>query len=78
MLGRQGALLDAAAREALPLGEGLIAGVDEVRGVLRANMLAGEEGALEVDALDVGTHEVVSARLVGLRDGPAGAADALD
>ena len=77
-LGRHGALNDATTRSLLPLVEDLLRGVNQISGVLRAHMLHGKEGALQVDALNAGTAEVGAATLVSLSDGGAGVLDLLD
>ena len=77
-LGRHGALNDATTRSLLPLIEDLLGGIDKVSGVLRAHVLHGKEGALQVDALNASTAEVGAATLVRLSDGGAGVLDLLD
>jgi len=77
-LGGQGALDDAAAGLLLPALEDLVAGIDEVLGVLGAHVLHREERALEVDALDVRAAEARVAGVVGCGDGGAALADVLD
>ena len=77
-LGGQGALDDAAAGLLLPALEDLVAGIDEVLGVLGAHVLHREERTLEVDALDVRAAEARVAGVVGCGDGGAALADVLD
>lgn len=77
-LGGHGALNDATARSLLPLVENLLGGVNQVSGVLRAHVLHGKEGALQVDALNAGTAEVGAAALVRLGDSSAGVLDLFD
>ena len=77
-LGRHGALNDATARSLLPLIEDLLGGIDKISGVLRAHVLHGKEGALQVDALNACTAEVGAATFVRLGDGGAGILDLLD
>ena len=77
-LGRHGALNDATARSLLPLIEDLLGGIDKISGVLRAHVLHGKEGALQIDALNASTAEVGAATLVRLGDGGAGILDLLD
>ena len=77
MLGRQGALADAAAGGLLPVLEELDRGVDEVLGVLGAHVLLREEGALQVDALDMGAGKLGTTLLVGLGNGGAGRTNVL-
>lgn len=77
-LGRHGALNDATARSLLPLIEDLLGGIDKISGVLRAHVLHGKEGALQIDALNASTAEVGAAALVRLGDGGAGILDLLD
>ena len=77
-LGRHGALDDATTRSLLPLIKDLLGGIDKISGVLRAHVLHGKEGALQVDALNASTAEVGAATLVRLSDGGAGVLDLLD
>ena len=72
------ALDDTSASSLLPLVEDLLGGIDQVSGVLRAHVLHGKEGALQVDALNASTAEVGAATLVRLSDGGAGVLDLLD
>ena len=77
-LGRHSALNDATARSLLPLIEDLLGGIDKISRVLRAHVLHGKEGALQIDALDTSTTEVRTATLVRLSDGGAGVLNLLD
>ena len=78
LLGCQRALDDAAARLLLPAIEDLNVRVDEKGRVLGAHVRRGKEGALEEDAGDARTAEVVVAALIGLCDGGTGAGDVVD
>ena len=77
-LGRHSALNDATTRSLLPLIEDLLGGIDKISRVLRAHVLHGKEGALQIDALNASTAEVRTATLVRLSDGGAGVLDLLD
>ena len=77
-LSGHGTLDDTSAGSLLPLVEDLLGGVNQVSGVLRAHVLHGKEGALQVDALNASAAEVGAATLVRLSDGGAGVLDLLD
>ena len=77
-LGGHSALDDATTGSLLPLVEDFLGRVNQIGGVLRAHVLHGKEGALQVDALNAGAAEVGAAALVGLSDSSAGFLDLLN
>ena len=77
-LGCQGAAADEAARAALPLGKDLVAWVDQVVGVLSADVLLGKERAFQEDARYVGTSEVCGAGVDRVGDCLDRVADRID